>query len=89
MVFLEKKLVRSTLLFNRLRPDAANSRQLIYFYVNTILYNRQAVERVINRVSQFYSVVGIVQINLLWLLSGVIEVNTATKFHYILPLPPK
>ena len=48
-----------------------------------------AAERVINRVSQFYSVVGIVQIILLWLLSGVIEVNTATKFRCILPLPPK
>ena len=68
---------------------AANSRQLIYFYVNTILYKVQVVERVINRVGQFYSVVGIVQIILLWLLSGVIEVNTATKFRCILPLPPK
>ena len=46
-------------------------RQLIYIYVNTMLYKVQAVERVINRVSQFYSVVGIVQINHLWLLSGV------------------
>ena len=46
-------------------------RQLIYIYVNMMLYKVQAVERVINRVSHFYSVVGIVQINNLWLLSGV------------------